>query len=190
MTQYDDIIQTPVYGPLNTNKYPATIPYHSYGTLPGLRPTPPQFYSSQDPPYAEQNTNARQQYKRATGFSSQTLALQSLAGKASLPNAFYNKNTGKYLPVSTHMNYIAPVPSSMYVNAKKSVAVGKSAYKVGLPLAEPISTKNYYPSGKRSSLRRARSGGCVAPAKKGSIYNTSLCNGNICGWGALPRQTY
>jgi hypothetical protein len=90
------------------------------------------------------------------------------------------------------MNYIAPIQSSMYLNVLKSNAVGKSAYKVGLPLAAPITTKNYYPSGVRSSLRRARSGGCTAPKKKGSIYNTSLTNGATCAWGALGggRPTY
>jgi len=190
MTQYDDIVITPTYGPLSTNQYPATIPYHSYGTLPGIRPTPPQFYPSQAPPYACENTNARHQYLRSTSFSQNTLAKQLAIGKASLPNMYHVGSSSRQYAVSTHMNYIAPVPSSMYLNARKSVAVGKSAYKVGLPVEAPITTKNYYPSGTRSSLRRARSGGCVAPKKKGSEYNTSLRNGQVCAWGALPRQTY
>ena len=88
------------------------------------------------------------------------------------------------------MNYIEPIPSSMYVDIKKSVAVGKSGYKVGLPLEAPTSTKCYYPSGTRTSLRRARSGGCTAPKKKGSIYNYSLTQPSICAYGALPRQNY
>jgi hypothetical protein len=78
----------------------------------------------------------------------------------------------------------------MYTDIKKSVAVGKSAYKVGLPLNAPISTKSYYPSGTRTALQRARSGGCSAPKKKGSIYNTSLTQPGICAWGSIPRQTY
>ena len=80
--------------------------------------------------------------------------------------------------------------SSLHNNVLKSQAVGKYAYKIGLPDYAPVTTKNYYPSGTRSSLRRARSGGCVAPKKKGSIYNTSLTNGQVCAWGSLPRQTY
>jgi hypothetical protein len=88
------------------------------------------------------------------------------------------------------MNYIEPIPSSMYVNIRKSNAVGQSAYKVNLPNSAPISTKNYFPSSTRSSLRRARSGGCTAPKKKGAIENTSLRNGAVCAWGALPRQNY
>jgi hypothetical protein len=86
--------------------------------------------------------------------------------------------------------YIAPVASSMHIDKLKRNAVGKSSYKVGLPQAAPISTKNYYPSGTRTSLRRARSGGCVAPKKKGAIENTSLSNGRVCGWGSLVRQNY
>lgn len=189
MTQYDDIVVTPTYGPLSTNQYPATIPYHSYGILNGIRPTPPQFYSYQDPPYAEQNTNARHQYLR-TAVSPVVLAKQIADAKKSTPNTYHSISTSRQYAVSTHMNYIAPVPSSMYVNKRKSLAVGKSSYKVGLPESAPIGTKSYYPSGTRTSLRRARSGGCCAPAKKGSIYNTSLCNGQVCAWGSLPRQNY
>ena len=69
-------------------------------------------------------------------------------------------------------------------------AVGKSAYKVGLPLDAPISSKSYDTSFRNTSLRRARSGGCTAPKKKGSIYNYSLTQPGICAWGAAPRQNY
>lgn len=167
---YDNYVNAPVLGPLSTNQYPGIIPYHSYGTLVGVRPTPPQFYPSQEPVYAEMNTNARHQYLR-TAQSVQSLATQKALGKLSKPTSFMNYSTGKQIAVSSHMNYIAPVQSSMYLNTKKSNAIGKSSYKVGLPVSAPISTKNYYPSGTRSSLRRARSGGCVAPKKKGAIEN-------------------
>ena len=78
----------------------------------------------------------------------------------------------------------------MYVDIKKSNAVGQSSYKVNLPNDAPISTKNYYPSGTRSTIRRMRSGGCVAPKKKGAIENTSLRNGAVCAWGSIVRQNY
>lgn len=168
---YNNYVNTPILGPLSTNQYPTTIPYHSNGTLTGLRPTPPQFYPSQEPVYAQMNTNARQQYLR-TAQSTQALIAQREIGKQTNPIAYYSNNR-KY-PTSTHANYIAPIQSSMYLNIKKSNAIGKSSYKVGLPTEAPISTKNYYPSGTRSSIRRARSGGCVAPKKKGAIQNTSL----------------
>ena len=187
---YDNYVNSRITGPLSTNKYPCAMPYHSYGTLNGIRPTPPQFYPSQEPVYAEENTNARHQYLRASGYSSKEKALQLLKGKTSHSNTFFSFSTGKNYNVSTHANYIPPQPSSMYTNTLKSIAVGKSAYKVGLPIEAPITTKNYYPSGVRTTLRRARSGGCTAPKKKGAIQNTSLRNGATCAWGSIPRQTY
>ena len=186
---YDNYVNAPILGPLSTNQYPCAMPYHSYGTLIGIRPTPPQFFPSQAPPYAEENTNARHQYLR-TCFSVPTLAKQRALGKLSSPMSSYSFSTGKHSAVSTHMNYIVPQPSSMHTNTLKSIAVGKTAYKVGLPNEAPISTKCYYPSGTRTSLRRARSGGCVVPKKKGAIENYSLRDGQICAWGALPRQNY
>jgi hypothetical protein len=88
------------------------------------------------------------------------------------------------------VNYIAPIPGSMYTDIKKSISVGKSAFKVGLPLEAPIGSKSYDTSFRRSALRRARSGGCTAPKKKGSIYNYSLTQPGINGWGSAPRQNY
>ena len=187
---YDGYLNAPILGPLSTNNYPCAMPYHSYGVLTGIRPTPPQFLPSQSPIYAEQNSNARQQYLRSTAFSVNQLARQKVLGHFSPPNTFFNFSTGKHTAVSTHMNYIVPPPSSMHTNVLKSIAIGKSAYKVGLPVEAPISTKCYYPSGTRTSLRRSRSGGCVAPKKKGAIENFSLRDGQICAWGALPRQNY
>jgi hypothetical protein len=193
MTQFTDIVVTPVYGPLSTNNYPPVSGVHYLGVLQGTRPTPQQFYPSQEPPYANENTNARHQYLRATGFTNRYLAKQEIQGKQATTNIF-NYSTGTHTPVSAHVNYIAPIPSSMRTNIMKANAVGKSAYKVGLPKDAPYTTKNYYPSGVRTSLRRARSGGCTAPKKKGSIYNTSLTNGQVCAWGALgvhnTRPTY
>jgi hypothetical protein len=91
---------------------------------------------------------------------------------------------------SKHMNYIAPIPSSMYTTMRKSISVGKSSYKVGLPLNAPIGTKSYDNSCRRSALQRARSGGCTAPKKKGSVYNYGLRQPGINGWGSIPRQNY
>ena len=186
---YNNYVNAPITGPLSTNQYPGIIPYHSYGTLVGIRPTPPQFYPSQEPVYAEMNTNARQQYLR-TSISNQRLQQQIALAKVSPPMAYVINSSQRQVAVSTHTNYIPPVPSSLYVNTLKSNAVGQSAYKVNLPNAAPISTKNYMPSSTRTSLRRARSGGCTAPRKKGSIYNTSLSNGQVCAWGSLVRQNY
>jgi hypothetical protein len=163
--------------------------YHSYGTLTGKNPTPQQFFPSQEPVYSDMSVNARAQYLRATSLSAKTRAEQNALGKLSTPVVFTSWSSQRQIPVSSHVNYIAPIPSSMLTDIRKSVAVGKSGFKVGLPLDAPTSTKNYYPSGTRTALQRARSGGCSAPKKKGSIYNTSL-RPALGSWGALPRQTY
>ena len=186
---YNNYVNAPITGPLSTNQTPCQIPYHSYGTLAGIRPTPPQFYPSQEPVYAEMNTNARHQYLR-TSINNQALQQQIALAKASTPLSYVVQSSQRQIPVSTHTNYIPPIQSSMYVNILKSNAVGQTAYKVNLPNNVPTSTKNYMPSSTRSSLRRARSGGCTAPKKKGSIYNTSLSNGQVCAWGAIARQNY
>jgi hypothetical protein len=186
---YSGYLNTPINGPLSTNNYPFSMQYHSYGTLTGQRPTPQQFFPSQEPVNSDMSVNARAQYLRATDLSAKKKAIEDALGKLSTPVKFTSYSTQRQVPVSSHVNYIAPIASSMFTNIRKSVAVGKSAYKVGLPLEAPISTKNYYPSGTRSALQRARSGGSSAPKKKGSIYNTSL-RPSLGSWGALPRQGY
>jgi hypothetical protein len=186
---YSGYINTPINGPLSTNQYPCSMPYHSYGTLTGQRPTPPQFFPSQEPVNSDMSVNARAQYLRATDLSAKKRAIENALGKLSTPVVFTCKSSQRQIPVSSHVNYIPPLPSSMFLDIKKSVAVGKSAYKVGLPLAAPISSKSYDTSFRRTALQRARSGGCTAPKKKGSIYNTSL-RPSLGSWGALPRTTY
>jgi hypothetical protein len=202
---YSGYLNTPINGPLSTNQYPASMPYHSYGTLTGIRPTPPQFFPSQEPVNADMSVNSRSQYLRATDLSAKQRAIENAIGKVSAPVVFTSYSSQRQFAVSSHVNYIPPIPSSMLVNIKKSIAVGKSAYKVGLESSNldprfkksnaelqadaPISTKNYYPSGTRSALQRARSSGCTAPRKKGSIYNTSL-RPMLGSWGSIPRSTY
>jgi hypothetical protein len=186
---YNNYVNAPITGPLSTNQTPCQIPYHSYGILAGIRPTPPQFYPSQEPVYAEMNSNARHQYLR-TAVSTKVLAQQIALGKMSVPQSYVINSSQRQVPVSSHTNYIPPIPSSMYVNIKKSNAVGQTAYKVNLANIVPTGTKSYYPSGTRSTIRRARSGGCVAPKKKGAIENYSLSNGRTCAWGSIVRQNY
>ena len=188
-TSYNSYVNAPITGPLSTNQTPSQIPYHSYGTLVGLRPTPPQFYPMQTPVNSNMNTNARFQYLR-TSVSNQALQRQIALGKQSGPMGYVIQSTQRQVPVSTHTNYIPPIESSLYLNILKANAVGQTAFKVNLPNSAPILTKSYYPSGTRSKIKRVRSGGCTAPAKKGAIQNTSLSNGRACGWGSIVRQTY
>jgi hypothetical protein len=187
---FQGFVNAPISGPLNSSQYPNVIPYHSFGILTGQRPTPPQFYPGQEPVYAEMSVNARAQYLRATDINSKEKARQDALGKLSAPTKKVSYSSQRQYPVSSHVNYIAPIPGSMYTNIRKSIAVGKSAYKVGLPLEAPIGSKSYDTSFRRSALQRARSGGCTAPKKKGSIYNYSLSQPGINGWGSIPRQNY
>lgn len=185
---YNNYVNSRITGPLSTNQYPCAMPYHSYGTLVGIRPNPPLFYSSQEPVYADQFTNSRHQYFR-TAQSNKDIAIQRERALEST-GIFTSKSSQRQYNVSTHMNYIPPTDSSLHIQKMRANAVGKSSYKIGLPDSAPCSTKNYYPSGTRTSLRRARSGGCVAPKKKGAIENNSLRNGQVCAWGSIVRSTY
>lgn len=187
---FQGYVNAPVTGPLNSSQYPLAMPYHSYGSLPGVRPTPPQFYPSQEPVMSDLNTNARAYYLRAASLSMVQKMEQNALGKLSEPLIKTSYSSQRQFPVSSHMNYIAPVPSSMRTNLLKAQNVGKSAYKVGLPDEALLSTKSYDVSLKRSALRRARSAGSVAPKKKGSIYNYNLTQPGINGWGSIPRQNY
>jgi len=186
---YNNYVNAPITGPLSTNQTPPQIPYHNYGILTGLRPTPPQFYPMQEPVYSEMNTNARHQYLR-TAQNQQSIINQIISGKLSTPLGYQINSSGRMVSTSSHTNYIPPISSSLHLNTIKSNAIGKSAYKVNLPNNVPIGTKSYYPSGTMTTLKRARSGGCVAPKKKGAIQNINLANGKICAWGSIVRQNY
>lgn len=164
---YSGYLNTIINGPLSTNNYPNVLPYHNNGVLNGLRPTPPQFYPYQEPPYSTENSNARQHYLRATSHNKNLQENKQIQQ----PNYNFNFSSGRREMISNNVNYIAPVSSSLHLNEKKSVALGKQSYKIGLPLSAETSTKNYNTSSVRSSLRRARSSGCIAPKKKGSVYN-------------------
>ena len=136
------------------------------------------------------SVNARAQYVRTNDISVAEKAKQDALGKMSTPTMKVSYSSQRRMPVSTHVNYVSPIQSSMYIDKIKSIAVGKSTYKVGLPLSAPIASKSYDNNFRKTALRRARSGGCTAPKKKGSIYNSSLTQSGICSWGAIPRLNY
>ena len=191
MTQYDDIIVTPVYGPLS-HQAPNAMGPHNLGVLRGTRATPQQFHPSQEPVYSEQFSNARQQYMRTAQTPQSILQARQLAiqrvNSAHLNT--YSMSTQIHYPTSSHMNYIAPTDSSLYISRKKANAVGKSSYNIGYPAHTPVTTKNYFPTEVRTTLRRVRSGGCVAPKKKGAIANRHLSNPGALGIGSAVRSTY
>ena len=59
--------------------------------------------------------------------------------------------------------------SSSYIERKKANAIGKTATKQGLAANASLTYDNVNVNTTRQSLRRARSSGAVAPAKKGAI---------------------
>jgi hypothetical protein len=136
------------------------------------------------------NVNAKLYYLRTAETAKSFAIKRERAIATANGNSFFSFSTGNRYATSGHMNYIAPVSSSAHISKLKSNAVGQSAYKVNLPNNAPISTKNYYPSGTRHTVKKMRSGGCVAPKKKGAIENYSLRNGAVCGWGSIVRQNY
>lgn len=129
----------------NTQQYPCAMPPHSSGVLIGIHPTPPSFY-----PHASDSfsTNCRRQYSATQKPST-------------------NSNT------ILQTKYIAPGDCSMKTGTYRSNSVGQSSYKQGLPDASPMSFKGSFHTNndERRARRRARSSGCVAPAKKNGINN-------------------
>lgn len=187
---FQGYLNTRVSGPLNSRQYPNNLPYHNYGLLSGQRPTPPFFYPGQEPLNSQMNVNARVQYIRTNSVSKIEKTKQDNIGKLSTPLAFTSKSSQIRRPISSHTNYVAPMQGSLYIDRLKSISIGKSSLKVGLPLEEYIGSKSYDTSFRKRALQRARSGGCTAPKKKGSIYNYSLTQSGIGSWGSIPRQNY
>jgi len=179
----------PVIGPLSTNRTPHTTFQNQLGVLSGIHPNPPQFYPSDG---ASTFAQGRAQYMRTrTTQNNFGVGLQEpFSFLRPKPMRQYSADLQKSFSVSQSTKYVAPASSSMYMSAKKSAAIGKSSLKQTLPAYTPLTYKNYNRNDTRHAIRLARSGGCVAPAKKGSIFNTSLCSGAACSWGELPRQTY
>ena len=187
---FQGYVNAPISGPLNSNQYPKTLVFHSYGLLNGKNPTPPQFFSGQVPVNSDMSIICRRQYVKATHIGKEEKIKQDVLGKTSSPIKKVLQSTQRSYMNSSHMNYVAPISGGMFINVKKSIAVGKSSYKVGLPLEIEIGTKSYDNNFRRAALQRARSGGCGAPKKKGSIYNYSLTQPGINGWGSIPKMNY
>jgi hypothetical protein len=178
---------SPITAPMSTNQTPGGIRInHTLGSLPGIHPNPPQFGVADG---ASEFSNSRRYYWR-TAQSVDAQAAATVAAKASRPSNFTAYTSQRQYAVSTHMNYIPPKESSQRTEMLKAKAVGKSSYKIGLPVDANLSYKSYNKNDVKTALKFARSGGCVAPAKKGSIYNRSLCNGRVCAWGAQVSSNY
>jgi len=187
--QGNNYVQAQTFGPLSTSQTPGMIYYHNYGALPGKHPNPPKYYPSDN---SGDYSNSRFQYAQCDiSWTARALA-RELETKKNRPYHFFSKSTQKQYPVETgHMNYITPIQSSMRTSILKRNSVGKSSYKQGLPNDDFLTFKSYDKSFVRTCIRRTRSAGCVAPPKKGSLYNrTCTIGGGICNSGAIVGQGY
>jgi hypothetical protein len=83
--------------------------------------------------------------------------------------------------------------SSAVTQLKRINAIGQSSTKQGLPTDAPLnfssqSKANWSNTTRNSRLQRCRSGGCVAPKKKGAIANTFKSGGRSIRTGTGNRQ--
>jgi hypothetical protein len=187
--QYDNYVCAQTTGPLNTSQTPSQIGYHSYGILIGKHPNPPKYYPADG---SSEFSQARRQYLAADSSKIQQMIAQAKVIANSKASTFFSASSQRQIGIgSTHMNYITPPPSSMYTSIRKRQAVGKSSYKSTLPVDVPLSFKSHNSNDVRTSLRMLRGAGCVAPAKKGSIFNrTCTAGGGVCNPGAYAGQGY
>jgi hypothetical protein len=177
---------SPVIGPLSTNRYPHIIRNSNPGVLIGRHPNPPKFYPSDN---SGGLSNNRVQYLRTSSSNEAThTGLQNNPNPR--PTSFFCPDTQRSYLTSNATKYIAPQDSGSYMATIRSRAIGKSGYKQGLSDSAPASYKNYNKNDVKNALRFARAGGCVAPPKQGSIYNTSLCNSRACAIGSSPHNKY
>jgi len=179
-----------VTGPLNSRQTPGQMQPHNLGVLSGVRPNPPQFYPANG---ASEFSNSRHQYIRTNS----NLRYPRETGIKNIPNQppvrESNSATHRSYLVSQSTKYIAPQSSSLHIATRRSEAVGKSSYKVGLPTDANLSYKNFNNNDVKSRLRMIRGGGTVAPAKQGSIFNKATMHTvNVVGAGGVlgTRSTY
>ena len=122
-----------------------------------------------------------------------------LAGKMPMPQKF-NPSSGSSMFSNARKVYVNDAgggtilqgnfDQSQYINLRKINAVGKSSTKTGLTNEHLLTFRSNDQNITRQRLRRVRSGGCVAPAKKGAIQNTYKSGGRSRITGTGNRQIY
>ena len=177
----DGYISTPIVPVIN--KTPLAMGTHNYGVLSGVHPNPPQFGVAD---CASQFSNARHQYSRTSSHKESTKTGTDMYSPLK-PTSAFNAGTQRSYLLSQSTKYIAPSSSSMHISTRKVQSIGKSSFKQGLPVDAPLTYKNYNINDVKSALRFSRSGGCVTPVKKTYLYNTVLCNRNICVCGKCNK---
>ena len=123
----------------------------------------------------------------------------TLSGKMPMPQKFYPSSGGSMFSNARHA-YVndsgggtilqGNFDQSQYINLRKINAISKSSTKTGLPLQEELSFRSNDQNVTRQKLRRVRSGGSVAPAKKGAIANKYKSEGSSRITGTGNRQIF
>jgi hypothetical protein len=169
----------PVNGPLQ-HKYPGIVKMVDNGVQYGHHINPPKFGVADN---SGDVSTGRSVYLRTntTRHNMQTGTVDYATNK---PTTQYSAELQKSFLVSQSKKYIGPKDASQFISAKKSASIGQSGITRNNSL---LSYKSYDNNFVKTQLMRCRSGGCVAPAKKGSIFNTYRTNTH---WGAEPRSTY
>jgi len=136
--------------------------------------------------------NARASFMNAEKTIHSTNPLAPSTGKFASPNNYttsmfhshYQRRVlaGKPIPV--------PICGDQYINMLKYNAIGRSAYKVGLPVDAAYQTKNNDNTIRNIRRQRCRNGGCVAPKKKGAIENPFQSGGSSILSSLGNRQIY
>lgn len=86
---------------------------------------------------------------------------------------------GKYGWNKTNIHKIAGgYDQELYIENKKNIAIGQQAYKIGLKENNYLSYTNFNRNDVNNTLWKARSGGCIAPAKKGANANPYKSGGS------------
>ena len=89
--------------------------------------------------------------------------------------SLFSNNRKTFVKVAGGGKYL--YSSSVVVAMRRMTAIGKSSTKTGLASNAPLTYKSFDNNYKNTRLQRTRSGGCVAPKKKGAIGNTFKSGG-------------
>ena len=171
-----------VNGPMS-HQYPGIVSTTNNGILYGSHPNPPQYGVANT---SGSLSSAKQEYLR-TDTTRNNMGTGTVDFCPQRPTSLYVAGLQKSFLVSQCTKYNSPKCSSLYISARKSAAIGKSAYKYGIPDANGLSFKSFDRNDVKTTLHRVRGGGCTAPKKKGSIFNPYQSN---CHWGSLVSQNY
>jgi len=159
-------VNAPNYGPYDSSQYPSFISTTN-GVLNGVRPNPAKFLIMDT---GNDFASARQTYTRIFK-TEKDVPLQIHCPYLKPPaRRFKNGMLSIQNTCANKKNYIAPISCGQSTYLRKIENIGKSSLKQGLPAESFLSNKCYDKNFVGTKLKRARSSGCVAPKKCGSVY--------------------